>query len=153
MCTLKIYTGMWLIHPSCCIVIYIVHRRIVACVICVHKCGMLMFASSLRLYPSPPSTSYLYPDASLTVSNIYQATSTVDYGRLNDCLDVPNSVYYQIDTNPSYPTEEKKREAIITYFLNTIPLASWATLAGKLYYWEEHVSLEAVRKYLHHTTG
>ena len=129
--------------------------------ICVHECGMLMFVFQaisplhhhslfLPLHPSPPSTSYLYPDASLTVSNIYQATSTVDYESLNDCLDVPDSVYFQINANP---TEEKKREAIITYFLNTIPLASWATLAGKLYYWEEHVSLEAVRKYLHHTTG
>ena len=97
--------------------------------------------------------SYLYPDASLTVSNIYQATSTLDYSRLNDCLDVPDSVYFQIDANPSYPTEEKKREAIITYFLNTIPLASWATLAEGLYDWKDHVSLEAVRKYLHHTTG
>ena len=127
--------------------------------ICVHECGMLMFVLHrhslfLPLHPSPLSTSYLYPDASLTVSNIYQATSTVDYRDLYDYLDVPYSVYRQINANPSYPTEEKKREAIITYFLNTIPLASWATLAGKLYYdWEEHVSLEAVRKYLHHTTG
>ena len=105
----------------------------------------------LPLHPSPPSTSYLYPDA--TVSNIYQATSTVDYRRLSDCLNVPDSVYYQIDANLSYPTEENKRKAIITYFLNTIPLASWATLAGRLYYDKEHVSLEAVRTYLHRTTG
>ena len=126
--------------------------------ICVHENDVAIpplhhHSLSLPLHPSPPSTSYLYPDASLTVSNIYQATSTVDYVRLNDCLDMPRSVFYQIDANPSYPTKEKKREAIITYFLNTVPLASWATLAGKLYYREDHVSLEAVRKYLHHTTG
>ena len=129
--------------------------------ICVHECGMLMFVFQtihhhslfLPLHLSPPSTSYLYPDASLTVSNIYQATSSVDYVVLYDRLDIPYSVYCQINANPSYPTEEKKREAIITYFLNTIPLASWATLAGGLYNYEEHVSLEAVRKYLHHTTG
>ena len=123
--------------------------------ICVHEYDVAIPHRSLflPLHPSPPSTSYLYPDASLTVSNIYQATSTVDYGSLNDCLEVPDSVFFQINVNPSYPTEEKKREAIITYFLNTVPLASWATLAGKLHYQEEHVSLEAVRKYLHHTTG
>ena len=129
--------------------------------ICVRKCGMSMFVIPplhhhslfLPLHPSPPSTSYLYPDASLTVSNIYQATSTVGYRRLNYCLGAPTSVFSQIIANPSYPTKGKKREAIITYFLNTVPLASWATLAGRLYYEEEHVSLKTVRKYLHHTTG
>ena len=92
--------------------------------------------------------NYRVLNAHLDVPNI-----TVDCRILNDCIDVPDSVYWQINANPSYPTEKKKREAIITYFLNTIPLASWAILAGLLYYWEDHVSLEAVRKYLHHTTG
>ena len=68
-------------------------------------------------------------------------------------LGLPVSVYYQIRDNSSYSTEEEKREAMIAYFLNTIPLASWATLAGGLYREEKSVSLEAVRKYLHHTTG
>ena len=95
----------------------------------------------------------LYPDASFTLNTILQATSHVAFGDLWLCLDVPLSVSFQIDTNPSYPTEEKRREAMIVYYLNTIPLASWATLAGGLYWREEHVSLEAVRKYLHHTTG
>ena len=72
---------------------------------------------------------------------------------LDVCLGVPDLVYYPIKANPSYPTEEGRREAIIVYFLNNIPLASWATLAGGLYREEKSVSLEAVRKYLHHTTG
>ena len=97
--------------------------------------------------------TYLYPDASLTLHNIYQVTSTLNYGGLSYCLEVPDSVYVQIKANPSYPTEEKRREAVISYYLNTIPLAFWARLAGQLYYWEKHDSLEAVRKYLHHTTG
>ena len=71
---------------------------------------------------------------------------------MNDCLGVPYSVYFQIKDNPSYSIEER-REATILYFLNNIPLASWATLAGRLYSEEQSVSLEAVRKYLHHTTG
>ena len=72
---------------------------------------------------------------------------------MNGCLGVPYSVYFQIIDNPSYSIEEERREAMILYFLNNIPLASWATLAGRLYSEEQSVSLEAVRKYLHHTTG
>ena len=77
----------------------------------------------------------------------------MDLNDLDACLGVPGSVYLQIMENPSYSTEEERREAMIAYFLNNIPLASWATLAGRLYWKERSVSLEAVRKYLHHTTG
>ena len=77
----------------------------------------------------------------------------MDYGVLDDCLDVPWSVNVQIDANPAYPTEEKKREAQIAYFLQSLPHASWAMLAGLLYYKEQHSSLEAAREYLQHTTG
>ena len=109
--------------------------------------------SSLPLSASLISSLHSISDASLTPQNIFQATSDVDYDDLDDCLGVPHSVYWQINANPSYPTEEKRREAMIVYYLNTLPLASWARLAGWLYRREEHVSLEAVRKYLHHTTG
>ena len=93
------------------------------------------------------------PDASFTPHNILTTTSTVNLVGLVGCLGLPVSVYYQIRDNSSYSTEEEKREAMIAYFLNTKPLASWATLAGGLYRKEENVSLEAVRKYLHHNTG
>ena len=129
-------------------------------VLCVAIFSAKLFPLSRSLHPIFPISVLfthllppLYPDASLTPQNIFQATSDVDYHYLNDCFGVPHSVYYQITANPSYPTEEKRREAMIVYYLNTIPLASWATLAGGLYYRKEHVSLEAVRKYLHHTTG
>ena len=108
---------------------------------------------SLSPHTSPPSTPYLYPDASYTLSNIYQATSDVGYYYLRYCLRVPRNVHKQIDANTSYPTEEKKRQAMIAYNLNNTPLACWVTIAGELYYMKIHVSLEAVRKYLHHTTG
>ena len=109
---------------------------------------ILQFPSFLPLY-------FCTPDASLTSHNILTTTSTVDLGLggLYACLGLPGSVYIQIRDNSSYSTEEEKREAMIAYFLNTIPLASWATLAGGLYREEKNVSLEAVRKYLHHTTG
>ena len=107
-------------------------------------------------FPSPTTFlhTYLYPDASLTLHNVYQVTLYVSYiGNLSDCLEVPSSVYYQINANSSYPTEEKMREAVISYYLDTMPLASWARLAGKLYYGEKHDSLMVIRQYLHHTTG
>ena len=109
--------------------------------------------SSLPLSSSLISSLHSTSDASLTPQNIFQATSYVGYGVLRDCLQVPDTVYYQITANPSYPTEEKRREAMIVYYLNTTPLASWDRLAGELYRWNEYLSLEAVRKYLHHTTG
>ena len=109
--------------------------------------------SSLPLSSSLISSLHSTSDASLTPQNIFQATSVVDYDVLRGCLEVPHSVHWQIDANPSYPTEEKRREAMIVCYLNTIPLASWARLAGQLYWMEKRVSLEAVRKYLHHTTG
>ena len=95
----------------------------------------------------------LSPDASITLRRVYQVTSAVAYGKLYDCLEVPDSVKYQIDANPAYPTEEKKREAQIAYFLHSLPHASWAMLAGLLYSYEQHSSLEAAREYLQHTTG
>ena len=93
----------------------------------------------------------LSPDASITLHRVYQVTSHCT--DLNDCLEVPYSVRYQINANPAYPTEEKKREALIAYFLHSLPHASWAVLAGLLYYREQHSSLEAAREYLQHTTG
>ena len=115
------------------------------------KCERFLYLpSSLCPLLLPP---LIYPDASLTPQNIFQSTSAEDYNDLRGCLVVPAAVYYQINANSSYPTEEKRREAMIVYYLNTIPLASWARLAGQVYWQEKHVSLEAVRKYLHHTTG
>ena len=102
---------------------------------------------------SHPCVCHCTLDASLTPHNILTATSTAVLGGLCNCLGVRVSVYDQIMANSSYSTEEERREALIVYFLNTIPLASWATLARELYKREERHSLEAVRKYLHHTTG
>ena len=114
----------------------------------IHVCVFSL--SSFFLCPS------LAPDASLTLHRVNQVTSAVAYGDLDDCLDVPDSVRQlrlQINANPAYPTEEKKREVQIAYFLHSLPRASWAMLAGRLYYYEQHSSLEAAREYLQHTTG
>ena len=114
---------------------------------------LMCLATSLSSLPPLISSLHSTSDTSLTPQNIFQATSDVNSVYLRSCLQVPYSVYCQINANPSYPTEDKRKAAVIVYYLNTIPLASWATLAGGLYEVQKHVSLEAVRKYLHHTTG
>ena len=134
--------------------------RVTRKLICLYLCCTYIFIALIIIHmyvSSPPSSFFLChslsPDASLTLRRVYQVTSAVAYDALEDCLEVPESVYYQIDANPAYPTEEKKREAQIAYFLHSLPHASWAMLAGLLYYEEQHSSLEAAREYLQHTTG
>ena len=106
---------------------------------------------------SHPSSFFLCrslsPDASITDRRVYQVTSAVAYSVLDDCLEVPYSVKLQIDANPAYPTEEKKKEAQIAYFLHSLPHASGAMLAGLLYFKKQHSSIEAAKEYLQHTTG
>ena len=136
--------------------------RVTRKLICLYLCCTYIFIALIIIHmyvSSPPSSFFLCrslsPDASLTLRRVYQVTSAVEYddldNALNDCLEVPYSVKYQIGANPAYPTEEKKREAQIAYFLHSLPHASWAMLAGVLY--EQHSSLDAAREYLQHTTG
>ena len=135
--------------------------RVTRKLICLYLCCTYIFIALIIIYTHifvfSPSSFFLChslsPDSSLTLRRVYQVTSALDYGDLNDCLEVPVSVKYQIDANPAYPTEEKKREALIAYFLHSPPLASWAMLAGLLYSEEQHSSLEAAREYLQHRTG
>ena len=134
--------------------------RVTRKLICLYLCCTYIFIALIIIHmyvSSPPSSFFLCrslsPDASLTLRRVYQVTSAVAYDVLNDCLDVPYSVKVQINANPVYPTEEKKREAQIAYFLHSLPGASWAMLAGLLYSMEQHSSLEAARECLQHTTG
>ena len=134
--------------------------RVTRKLICLYLCCTYIFIALIIIHmyvSSPPSSFFLChslsPDASLTLRRVYQVTSAVVYDDLNNYLEVPASVNLQIDANPAYPSEEKKREAQIAYFLYSLPGASWAMLAGLLYYMEQHSSLEAAREYLQHTTG
>ena len=134
--------------------------RVTRKLICFYLCCTYIFIALIIIHmyvSSPPSSFFLCHslslDASLTLRRVYQVTSAVAYDFLNICFEVPYSVKYQIYANPAYPTEKKKREAQIAYFLHSLPRASWAMLAGRLYYKEQHSSLEAAREYLQHTTG
>ena len=105
-------------------------------------------------------TYLLPPDASLTPHTLLHAVSTVRrfWGlvgevELLDCLDVPYSVREQIRGSQSYSSEDEKRTAVLQYYIETLPGASWGRIAGALWYMEERTALETVRQYLPHKPG
>ena len=60
-------------------------------------------------------------------------------------LGVPYFVCDEIDA--AYQTEEKKKEALLLYFLKNVPMASWQRVVGTLHGMEEKTALEAVRAF------
>ena len=91
------------------------------------------------------------PDDSLTPHTLLPAVSSVRqfWGNgLLQLLGVPRSVVDDIRASPSHSTEEEKRIAGLQYYLQTLPGASWETIAGELWFMEEHTALEEVRQHL-----
>ena len=102
------------------------------------------------------------PDDSLTPHTLLPAVSSVrqfwrrddgDEWGLLEVLDVPDSVVDDIRASPSHSTEEEKRIAGLQYYLQTLTGASWETIAGALWFMEEHTALEEVRQHLPRTYG
>ena len=91
-------------------------------------------------------------DPTLTINNLRLVTSSVqDWGSLGDYHDglgVPDAVLDEISFNPANLTEEDKMAAMLQYFLNNVPMASWQKVAGALYYWKEETALQAAKKFL-----
>ena len=99
------------------------------------------------------------PDGSLTPHTLLPVVSSVrqfwrrddddddEFGLL-EMLGVPDSVMDDIRASPSHSTEEEKRIAGLQYYLQTLPGASWETIAGGLWFMEEHTALEEVRQHL-----
>ena len=54
-------------------------------------------------------------------------------------------------SNTAYKTEEEKKEALLLYYINTVPRASWQNVAGALYWREEVTALKAVNVFLQST--
>ena len=92
-------------------------------------------------------------DPTLTINNLRLVfTSSVQnwYG-LGDYvsgLGVPDPVLDEISDNPAILTEEDKMAAMLQYFLNNVPMASWQKVAGALYYVKEETALQAAKKFL-----
>ena len=91
-------------------------------------------------------------DPTLTINNLHLFTSSVqDWKRLGNYfygLGVPLPVLNEISTNPAILTEEDKMTAMLQYFLNNVPMASWQKVAGALYWMKEEKALQAVKKFL-----
>ena len=92
---------------------------------------------------------YSCADPTLNYNNLRRLTASVKnwYGLGNylSGLGVPHAVLDEIST--AYQTEERKKDAILLYFLKNVPMASWQRVAGALHYWGEKTALEAVRAF------
>ena len=59
----------------------------------------------------------------------------------------------EISANRTILTEEDKMTAMLQYFLNNVPMASWQKVAGALYMMKEEKALQAAKKFLTVTRG
>ena len=78
-------------------------------------------------------------------------TSVKAWFRLGDYLSgvgVPLPVCLEIRDSTDYKTEEEKKAALLRYFLDNVPTASWQTVAGALHYREEKKALQMVQAFL-----
>ena len=92
-------------------------------------------------------------DPTLTINNLRQVTASVknwyDLGGYVGGLNVPDAVCN--DIRAAYKTEEEKKDALLLYYLHTMPKASWPSVAGALHSREEKTALQAVNVYLKRT--
>ena len=107
-----------------------------------------MWVANVCILICPPPCA----DPTLTINNLRQVTASVkkwyelgeDYGS----LDVPHAVCVDISDNTAYKTEEEKKDALLLYYLLTMPMASWPSVAGALHYREEKTASQAVKVFL-----
>ena len=91
-------------------------------------------------------------DPTLTINNLRLVTSSVqDWERLghyNCGLGVPDAVRKEISVILAILTEEDAMTAMLQYFLNNVPMASWQKVAGALYWMKEEKALQAAKKFV-----
>ena len=90
-------------------------------------------------------------DPTLTINNLRLVfTSSVqNWWRLGNYvsgLGVPPPVLHEIRDNAILT--EDKMAAMLQYFLNNVPMASWQKVAGALYWMEEETALQAAKRFL-----
>ena len=94
-------------------------------------------------------------DPTLTINNLQLVTASVknwhDLGRSAGGLNVPDAVCDAIKNNTAYKTEEEKKKALLLYYLHTVPMASWPSVAGALHYQEEKTASHAINVFLKRT--
>ena len=94
-------------------------------------------------------------DPTLTINNLRLVTASVkkwyDLGPYYGGLNVPRAVCDDIRSNTAYKTEEEKKDALLLYYLRTMPMASWPSVAGALHFREEKTASQAVQIFLERT--
>ena len=91
-------------------------------------------------------------DPTLTINNLRLVMASVeDWYGLSAGLNVPEAVFHEIWDSTAYQTEEEKEEALLLYYLDTMPMASWQDVAGTLHFREEETALQAVKALLKFT--
>ena len=91
-------------------------------------------------------------DPTLTINNLRLVMASVKdwygLGQYTGGLCVPRAVCDEIRDSTAYQTEEEKKEALLLYYLRTMPMASWQNVAGALHYMKEETALQAVKAFL-----
>ena len=75
-------------------------------------------------------------------------TATLGEDKLADVLYVPRSKFRQQSS-----TTVEYRNIVIDYFLKYSHFASWSDVSSRLYKWEHHEALAAVREFIKGTSG
>ena len=78
-------------------------------------------------------------------------TATLDDDKLANILQVPISIQEEIRKKAFTSTDFRK--GAIEYFFQYSPQATWAELAGQLYYQECGEALAAARRFIKRTSG
>ena len=78
-------------------------------------------------------------------------TASLDDNKLAGILQVPDSIWDEIREKTS--TSADFREGAIEYYVQYSPRATWAELAGRLYYLEYREALTAARRFIKRTPG
>ena len=112
---------------------------------------MMIMVCALCVHDADPLSPYS-SDHSFTRQNISMVTATItDDDKLADILRVPDSIQREIREKTS--TSADFREGTIEYYVQYSPQATWAELAGLLYYGESGEALAAVRRFIKRTPG
>ena len=94
-------------------------------------------------------------DPTLTINNLRLVTASLKdwygLGFNRGSMDIPTVVCNEIRDSTAYQTEGEKKEALLLYYLHTMPMASWRSIAGALYYQKEVTALQAVKAFLKYT--
>ena len=96
-------------------------------------------------------TSFVPLDPTLTHENVSKVTATLGEDKLANVLDVPLSKQKEFRQQSSTTVEYRKK--VIDYFLKYSHLASWSDVSSRLYRWEHHEALAAVREFIKGTSG